>query len=95
MNVAENQRAPFREEYLTVAEVAELLRLSVKRVRNQMSSGIFVEGVHFLRPRGIGPRFVRSRVEAWLRGSDEPRSDNIPMARCSLRPRTARTFPSA
>lgn len=91
---AENQRAPFREQYLTVAEAADLLRLSIKRVRNQMSSGIFVEGDHFVRPRGIGPRFIRSRLESWLRGSDEPRSDEIPMARSSARYRSARMSPT-
>ena len=59
VNILGNQHAPYREEYLTVAEAAELLRLSIKRVRNQMSSGIFVEGHHFLRRPRIGPRFAR------------------------------------
>jgi len=75
------------EEYLTVAEVAAILRLSAKRVRNMMSRGIFRRGEHFFRRPGIGPRFVRSRVEAWLRNGEAVSSDSIPMARGSGRGR--------
>lgn len=68
-----------QEEYLTVTEVADLLKLSPKRVRNLMSEGAFVPGVHFFRRRGINPRFLRSRVDAWLREADAT-SESIPMA---------------
>lgn len=94
MDSLENQRLPYREEYLTVAEAAGLLRVSAKRIRNQMSSGIFLEGDHFLRRKGIGPRFLRSRLESWLRGSDEPRSIAIPMARTSIQRPPARRMPT-
>ena len=70
-----------REEYLTVAEVAAMLKVSPKRVRNMMSGGTFQPGEHFFRRRGIGPRFVRSRVDAWLRDGDGVSVDSIPMAR--------------
>jgi hypothetical protein len=69
------------EEYLTVVEVAAILKLSPKRVRNMMSGGAFRAGEHFLRRRGIGPRFLRSRIDAWLRGRDGFSTDPIPMAR--------------
>ena len=69
------------EEYLTVAEVAAILKVSPKRVRNMMSSGAFRAGEHFYRRRGIGPRFLRSRVDAWLRASVGVSVDSIPMAR--------------
>lgn len=95
VNALENQRTTYREEYLTVAEAAGLLRLSIKRVRNQMSSGVFVEGDHFVRPRGMGPRFIRSRLEAWLRGSNEPRNQEIPMARSAARSRPLHRSPAA
>lgn len=71
----------FSEEYLTVAEVAAILKLSPKRVRNMMSSGAFRPGEHFLRRHGIGPRFLRSQVDAWLTGSEGVSGDPIPMAR--------------
>ncbi len=69
------------EEYLTVAEVAGILKVSPKRIRNMMSSGAFRPGEHFFRRRGIGPRFLRSRVDAWLRDSESVSVDSIPMAR--------------
>ena len=69
------------EEYLTVAEVAAILKLSPKRIRNMMSSGAFRPGEHFLRRRGISPRFLRSRVDAWLRDRDGVSQEAIPMAR--------------
>jgi len=71
------------EEYLTVAEVAAILKVSPKRIRNMMSRGAFRPGEHFFRRRGIGPRFVRSRVDAWLRNGEAVSSDSIPMARGS------------
>jgi len=68
------------EEYRTVSEVAEQLRVSPKRLRNMMAAGIFVEGEHFFRPRGLGPRFLWSRVRAWPQGQDV-QARGIPMAR--------------
>ena len=64
-----------------MAEVAAILKVSPKRVRNMMSSGPFRPGDHFLRRRGIGPRFLRTRVDAWLRGNDGVSGELIPMAR--------------
>lgn len=66
-----------------MAEVASLLKVSPKRVRNMMSGGAFQSGEHFFRRRGIGPRFVRWRVDAWLRDSNGGATDTIPMARAT------------
>jgi hypothetical protein len=74
------------DEYLTIAEVAELLKLSPKRVRNLISAGVFLPGVHFFRRRGITPRFLRSRVDAWIRGDEGVPQAAIPMARDHRRP---------
>lgn|GEM_PF-3285742 len=73
------------DEYLTIAEVATILKVSAKRVRNLMTSGTFQQDVHFFRRKGIGPRFLRSRLDAWLRESRRPARE-IPMARgrCSV-----------
>lgn len=87
----DGKREPARhpgDELLTVAEVAALLKVSSKRVRNLMSGGTFQVGRHFLRPSGLGPRFLKSRLEAWLRGSDASVEDSIPMSR-HRRQRTA------
>jgi hypothetical protein len=69
------------DEYLTVAEVAAILKVSSKRVRNLMSCGVFCPGQHFFRRRGIRPRFLRSRVVAWLRDKSGVSKETIPMVR--------------
>jgi hypothetical protein len=73
--------AEANDEYLTVAEVAAILKVSSKRVRNLMSCGVFCPGQHFFRRRGIRPRFLRSRVDAWLRDSSGVSEERIPMVR--------------
>ena len=68
-------------EFLTVREAAELARVSPKRLRNLMASRVLVEGVHFSRPRGMGPRFKRQALLAWLDPTAVAREEAIPMAR--------------
>ena len=43
--------------YLTLAEAAELARVSPKRLQNLMADGTLQEGVHFTRPRARMPPF--------------------------------------
>jgi len=73
------------DEYLTVTELAALLKLSRKTIQNKMASGCFRQGVHYFRPPGTGPRFKWSAVVAWLEQSQEPAiesdGDSIPMPR--------------
>lgn len=71
-------------DYCTIREVAERLRVSPKRVRNMMAAGVLVEGRHFFRRAGIGPRFRWSRIVEWLEsGAENPAA--IPMARSRRR----------
>jgi len=73
------------EEYLTIAEVADRLKLKAKTVKNKMASGAFRLGVHYFRPPGMQARFKWSAVVAWLEQSQAPPSesddDSIPMPR--------------
>ena len=73
------------EEYLTIAELADRLKLKPKTVKNKMASGIFRRGVHYFSPPGLGPRFKWAAVVALLEQSQEPgrESDDelIPMPR--------------
>ena len=64
-------------EYLTIAEVAAQLKVSPKRIMNMMCSGIFTEGVHFFRPRGLKPRFKAAAVQAYVEGKDKPQAPNV------------------
>ena len=44
------------EEYLTITELAERLKIKPKTVKNKMAAGIFQRGVHYFSPPGLGPR---------------------------------------
>ena len=72
------------EDYLTIAELADRLKLKPKTIQNKMAEGTFRKGVHYFSPSGIGPRFKWSAVVGWLEGYDDstaPDEDSIPMAR--------------
>ncbi len=60
--------------YLTTAEVAQLLRLRPKTVRNKVAAGIFRQGEHFFRKPGLGPRWKRDAVVRWL---ESERADGV------------------
>jgi hypothetical protein len=64
-------------EYLTIAEVAALLKVSPKRIQNMMCAGVFIEGGHFFRPRGLRPRFKGSAVHDYVQGKDKPQASNV------------------
>ncbi len=69
------------EQFLTIQEAADLARVSPKRLRNLMASRVLVEGVHFNRPPGLGPRFKLRALVAWLDPPASATDDAIPMAR--------------
>jgi len=73
------------EEYITIDELATRLRLSRKTIKNKMASGVFVKGVHFFSPNGMGPRFKWSAIVSWLERGEHPQPSNgadpIPMAK--------------
>lgn len=73
------------EEYLTIEELGERLKLRPKTIKNKMASGIFRKGVHYFRPKGLGPRFKWSAVVLWLEERQEPSNGDglglVPMAR--------------
>ncbi len=75
------------EEYLTIAELGTRLGLSPKTIKNKMASGVFIKGVHYFSPDGMGPRFKWSAVVAWLEAGELEQAkatnngDGIPMAR--------------
>ncbi len=73
------------EEYLTIDVLGRRLDLKPKTIRNKMANGIFIKGVHFFSPPGMGPRFKWSAIVTWLEQSENPLSSNgadrIPMAR--------------
>jgi hypothetical protein len=75
------QRGP-QLEYMTTREAGELFRLSPKSLRNKIALGIFRDGVHYHTRRGIGLRWIRSALVAWLAGTDrdDESADSLPLA---------------
>jgi hypothetical protein len=69
------------EEYLTIEELSARLKIKPKTIKNKMAAGIFMKGQHYYSPKGIGPRFKWSAVQAWLEGSDSQPASEIPMRR--------------
>jgi len=72
------------DEYLKISEAAALLKIAPRTLRNKMAAGFFQRGVHYFSPPGLGPRFKRSAVVAWLEQAHAPATesgDSIPMAR--------------
>ena len=73
------------QEYLTIEELSARLKLKPKTVKNKMALGIFMKGVHYFSPPGLGPRFKWSAIVAWLEEREKPvaeqPADSIPMAR--------------
>jgi hypothetical protein len=57
-------------EYLTTAEVAALLRLAPKTIRNKVAAGVFRQGEHFFRKPGLGPRWKRETIIRWLENDE-------------------------
>ncbi len=75
------------EEYITIAELGARLTLEPKTIKNKMAAGVFIKGVHYFSPKGLGPRFKWSAVVAWMEAGEQERvkatdnGDGIPMAR--------------
>ena len=55
-----------REEYLSIAQLAARLPYTTKTLRNLITRGVFVEGVHYTRLTGR-PIFFWTRVEQLLK----------------------------
>jgi excisionase family DNA binding protein len=72
------------DEYLTIKEAAELLKVSPKRVRNLMCEGVLKQDLHFFRPPGLGARFKRSALVAWIEQKKERAPEIIPLKRGSV-----------
>jgi len=71
-------------DYLRIEEVAALLKVKPKTIRNKIALGVFTEGVHYFKRKGLGTRFKRDAVVQWMENGtdDQPHgSDGIPMAR--------------
>jgi hypothetical protein len=66
------------DDLMTTREAARLLRYdSPKTLRKKIAAGVFREGVHFYKRRGMQYRWIRAGLYAYLRG-DAVRVEDIP-----------------
>ena len=59
------------EEYITVSELSERIKLARQTIYNHISTGKFVEGKHYLKPSRKKILFKWSAIEKWLGCVDE------------------------
>jgi hypothetical protein len=65
------------KEYLSTAEMAAELTLRPRTLQNMKSKGIFKKGIHYAKPKEMGPRWNRSAMMEYM--SAVP--DRIPLKR--------------
>ena len=85
------KRVSQETEYLTIDDVAARLKVNRKTIVNRMSSGVYLEGVHYFRPAGTDrrgkawhcdPLFKWSAIVEWVEGQKakgEQAAGAIPM----------------
>ena len=70
------------KKYLSIKEAAEELGWKPRTLRNKMAAGVFRQGVHYFKRKGIHPKFIRGSLEAWLQESESPTSElDVPQAK--------------
>jgi hypothetical protein len=77
-------------QYLSILEVATLIRKTPKTVRNMMTRSVFRRGIHYFRPRGSTPLFKREAVIQWVEGC--ARGESITVSRSSSTTTPCRTY---
>jgi hypothetical protein len=56
------------KEYLTTNELSQQIKMAPGTIRNLVYKGIFVNGVHYIKPTPRKLLFIGSAIEAWLYG---------------------------
>jgi len=56
------------KEYLTTNELSQQIKMAPGTIRNLVCKGIFVNGVHYIKPTPRKLLFIGSAIEAWLYG---------------------------
>ena len=66
------------KEYLTTNELSLQIKMAPGTIRNLVYKGIFVNGVHYIKPTPRKLLFIGSAIEAWLYGkpTDNPVQGN-------------------
>jgi hypothetical protein len=62
------------KEYLTTNELSQQIKMAPGTIRNLVYKGIFVNGVHYIKPTPRKLLFIGSAIEAWLYGKSADNS---------------------
>ena len=65
------------EEYLTVKELSNRIKMAPGTIRNLVWKGVFLENIHFVRPTPRKILFVWNQIEAWIHGGQEGEMPDI------------------
>lgn len=57
-----------KEEYLTYDELSAILKITARSCYKLKERGVLKYGVHWTHPPGLGVRFKKSAIIAWLEG---------------------------
>lgn len=58
------------EEYLTTNELSQRIKMAPGTIRNLVCKGVFVNGVHYIKPTSRKLLFIWGEIEAWLHGNE-------------------------
>ena len=72
---AENKKERAVDEYLTVAELSDRIKMAAGTIRNMISRNVFVEGIHYIKPSRKKVLFIWSAVSDWLHSRPYGRSE--------------------
>ncbi len=62
-----------REEYVPIDDLVKRIHYSRQSIYNMISKGVFVRGVHYIKPSPKKVLFIWRAVKAWLeRPPDDP-----------------------
>ncbi len=59
---------------MTMAELADHLRVSKRTIERRMQTGTLREGTHYVRAFDLPPRFIREAIEREIEGVRDPRA---------------------
>ena len=68
------------DEYITVAQLSRRIHYGVQSIYNMISTGIFVEHVHYFKPTRKKILFCWPAVKAWIsaRAPEDPPNTPVP-----------------
>ena len=55
-------------KYYTTQELSEIIKMAPGTIRNLVWKGVFIEGIHYVKPSARKVLFIWTAIEDWLHG---------------------------